>query len=159
VNTGIARIFNCYGPRLRPNDGRAIPTFIWQALHDEALTVTGDGTQTRSACFVDDLVDGMIHLMNSEVAGPVNLGNPEEVSVLELAGRIRVAVGTAAPIEFVPRPPDDPSVRRPDVSLAGELLGWQPTTSLDDGLKRTVEWFRDVMDESGASGSTRTGEK
>lgn len=145
ANTGIARIFNCYGPRMRPNDGRAIPNFIWQALRGEPLTVNGDGTQTRSVCYVDDMVEGLVRLIESDVPGPVNLGNPEELSMLDLAKRVRAAVGSDSPIEFVPLPPDDPKMRCPDISLAREVLGWEPMTNLDDGLKPTISWFRDLI--------------
>jgi dTDP-glucose 4,6-dehydratase len=145
ANTGIARIFNTYGPRMRPNDGRAIPTFIWQALRGEPLTVAGDGSQTRSVCYVDDLVEGLVCLLKSDVPGPVNLGNPEEISMLELAKRVRAAVGSDSQIEFVSLPPDDPKMRCPDISLAREVLGWAPATNLDDGLKRTISWFRDLL--------------
>lgn len=145
ANTGIARIFNCYGPRMRPNDGRAIPTFIWQALRGDPLTVTGDGGQTRSVCYVNDLVDGLLCLVESDVAGPVNLGNPEEISMLQLAERIRAAVGSESRIEFIPRPPDDPAMRCPDISLAREILGWEPLTDLDRGLNLTITWYRDLM--------------
>src|SRR5262249_43756915 len=149
ANTGIARIFNCYGPRMRPNDGRAIPTFIWQALRGEPLTVTGDGSQTRSVCYVNDLVEGLVCLIESDVPGPVNLGNPEEISMLELAKRIRAAVGSDSHIEFIPLPPDDPKKRCPDISLARKILGWEPVTNLDRGLKPTISWFRDLI-KSGA---------
>ena len=145
TNTGIARIFNCYGPKMRPKDGRAIPTFIWQALRGEVLTVTGDGSQTRSVCYVDDLVAGLVCLTESDIPGPVNLGNPEEISMLELAKHIREAVGSESRIEFIPLPPDDPKMRCPDISLARELLGWEPVTNLDDGLKPTISWFRDLL--------------
>ncbi|OMC52171.1 epimerase [Mycobacterium sp. IS-836] len=145
ANTGIARIFNCYGPRMRPSDGRAIPTFIWQALRGESLTVTGDGSQTRSVCYVDDLVDGLVCLIKSDTPGPVNLGNPEEITVLELAKRIRAAVGSRSDIEFIARPPDDPTMRCPDISRAREVLGWKPVTDLDHGLKLTISWFRDLI--------------
>jgi dTDP-glucose 4,6-dehydratase len=146
ANTGIARIFNCYGPRMRPNDGRAIPTFIWQALRGEPLTVTGDGRQTRSVCYVDDLVEGLISLIDSDVPGPVNLGNPGEISMLELAKRIRAAVGSDSRIEFISLPPDDPKRRCPDISLARESLGWEPVTTLEQGLKPTISWFRDLVE-------------
>ncbi|WP_084792562.1 UDP-glucuronic acid decarboxylase family protein [Mycobacterium sp. E136] len=142
VNTGIARIFNTYGPRMRPNDGRAIPTFIWQALRGEPLTVHGDGGQTRSLCFVDDLVEGVVRLIESDFPGPVNLGNPEEITVLELAKRVITVVGSDSDIEFMPRPPDDPEVRCPDISLARQALGWDPVTNLGDGLIPTIGWFR-----------------
>lgn len=146
VRTGIARIFNCYGPRMRPNDGRAIPNFIWQALHGEPLTVAGDGSQTRSVCFVNDLVEGLVRLIDSNCAGPVNLGNPEEISVLDLAKRVAVTVGSYPEIAFIPRPPDDPGMRCPDISLARDILGWEPVTRLDDGLGLTVRWFRDQLE-------------
>ena len=144
VDTSIVRIFNTYGPRMRPDDGRAIPTFITQALRGEALTVAGDGSQTRSVCYVDDLVDGIVRLVRSDLAGPVNIGNPDEISVLDLARRIAALVGTEAPVRFVPRPEDDPTVRQPDITLARTELGWEPTVDLDDGLKRTIAWMRDV---------------
>ncbi len=146
ANTGIARIFNCYGPRMRPNDGRAIPTFIWQALRGEPLTVAGSGSQTRSVCYVDDLVEGFIRLIESDFPGPVNLGNPEEISMLELAKRVRAAVGSNSHIEFISLPPDDPKMRCPDISLARETLGWEPVTNLDDGLIPTISWFRELVD-------------
>jgi dTDP-glucose 4,6-dehydratase len=151
TDTGIARIFNCYGPRMRPNDGRAIPTFIWQALHGDFITVAGDGSQTRSVCYVDDLVSGLVCLIESEIPGPVNLGNPEEISMLELAKRIREAVGSESRIEFISLPPDDPKMRCPDISLAREALGWEPVTNLDDGLKPTISWFREVIAGSSQS--------
>jgi len=141
VDTAIARIFNTYGPRMRPDDGRAIPTFIRQALAGEPLTVTGDGSQTRSVCYVDDLVDGVLRLAASSAAGPVNLGNPDERSVLQLARDVVEATGSASPIGFVPRPVDDPTVRRPDTRLARELFDWRPRTSWQQGLTVTVAWF------------------
>ena len=142
VDTAIVRIFNTYGPRMRPDDGRAIPTFIRQALAGEALTVAGDGTQTRSVCYVDDLVEGIVRLLRSDLPGPVNIGNPHELSVLELAHRVRAAAGPDSPVVHVPRPEDDPCVRRPDITLARRELGWEPEVSLPDGLSRTVGWFR-----------------
>jgi dTDP-glucose 4,6-dehydratase len=145
VDTGIVRIFNTYGPRMRPDDGRAIPTFIRQALAGDPITVAGDGSQTRSVCYVDDLVDGILRLAAAELAGPVNIGNPGEFSVLELAELIRTAVGSASPIEFVPRPQDDPTVRQPDITLARTALGWEPVVSLQDGLKPTIGWIRDAV--------------
>lgn len=159
ANTGIARIFNCYGPRMRPNDGRAIPTFIRQALRGSPLTVAGDGSQTRSVCYVDDLVDGLTYLIKSDLAGPINLGNPDEISVLELAKRVRTAVASDSPIEFISLPPDDPKIRCPDITLAREDLGWGPVTNLDDGLKLTIRWFRDVVegDAQFAERGARTG--
>lgn len=143
VDTAIVRIFNTYGPRMRPRDGRAIPTFIRQALRDEPITVAGDGSQTRSVCYVTDLVTGILRLLHSSKAGPVNIGNPTELTVLQLAEIVRDVVGSSSPITFVPRPVDDPSVRQPDISLARSTLGWQPDVSLEEGLKHTVSWFRE----------------
>jgi len=140
VPVSIARIFNTYGPRMRRDDGRAVPTFVSQALRGEPITVHGDGTQTRSLCYVDDLVEGLWRLFVSDLTGPVNLGNPEEVTVLELAERVRAAVGAEVPIEFTERPEDDPQVRRPDISLARLELGWEPKVPLDTGLERMVAW-------------------
>ncbi len=142
VDTVVLRIFNTYGERMRPNDGRAIPTFIRQALAGEPLTVAGDGAQTRSVCYVDDLVEGILRLLRSELAGPVNIGNPYELSVLALAERIVALAGSSSEIRFIPRPEDDPSVRQPDITLARTKLGWEPRVSLDDGLTRTIDWFR-----------------
>jgi dTDP-glucose 4,6-dehydratase len=140
VPVSIARIFNTYGPRMRRDDGRAVPTFLSQALRGETITVHGDGSQTRSLCYVDDLVEGLWRLLVSDLTGPVNIGNPEEVTVLELAERVRVAVGAEVPIEFTERPEDDPQVRRPDISLARLELGWEPKVPLDTGLERMVAW-------------------
>jgi nucleoside-diphosphate-sugar epimerase len=130
---------------MRPDDGRAIPTFIRQALADEPLTVAGDGSQTRSVCYVDDLVEGILRLAGSALAGPVNIGNPGELTVLTLAERIRDMIGSRSPITFVERPEDDPSVRQPDISLARAELGWEPVVPLDDGLKPTIAWIRDAV--------------
>ncbi|WP_055494449.1 UDP-glucuronic acid decarboxylase family protein [Streptomyces sp. TP-A0356] len=141
LDTAIVRIFNTYGPRMRAHDGRAIPTFIRQALDDEPITVTGSGTQTRSVCYVSDLVEGVVRLLDSGCAGPVNLGNPQEMTVLEIAELVRRICGSSAPITYVPRPEDDPEQRRPDISLAAELLGWAPEVSVEEGLKETVAWF------------------
>jgi dTDP-glucose 4,6-dehydratase len=142
VDTAIVRIFNTYGPRMRPRDGRAIPTFIRQALLREPITVAGDGSQTRSVCYVDDLVEGLLRLLLSGEPGPMNIGNPQEIPVLQLAERIRDLTGSRSEITFVPRPEDDPTVRQPDISLARRVLRWEPAVSLDDGLRRTIEWFR-----------------
>lgn len=142
VDTAILRIFNTYGERMRPNDGRAIPTFIRQALRGEPITVAGDGSQTRSVCYVDDLVEGILRLLRSDLAGPVNIGNPYELSMLELGERIRELSESESEIVFIPRPEDDPCVRQPDISLAQAELGWKPEVSLDEGLGRTIEWFR-----------------
>ena len=142
VDTAILRIFNTFGPRMRPNDGRAIPTFIRQALRGEPLTVAGDGSQTRSVCYVDDLVEGIMRLLRSDLEGPVNIGNPHELSMLDLAQHIATLTGSAAGVEFIPRPQDDPMIRQPDITLARTALGWEPKVDLDDGLGRTIEWFR-----------------
>ncbi len=143
LDTAIARIFNTFGPRMRPDDGRAIPTFIRQALADEPLTVAGDGSQTRSICYVDDLVRGIVALLYSDLAGPVNIGNPHELSMLDLATWIRDLTGSRSEIQFVPRPEDDPEIRQPDITLAREALGWTPEVTIEDGLKRTIAWFLD----------------
>ncbi|MBC7292262.1 MAG: SDR family oxidoreductase [Actinotalea sp.] len=145
VDTAIVRIFNTYGPRMRPHDGRAIPTFIRQALAGEPLTVAGDGSQTRSVCYVDDLVRGILALAASDAAGPVNLGNPSERTVLEIAQDVVAATGSRSRIEFVERPVDDPTVRRPDTTRAQELLGWRPEVDWQAGLARTVSWFRQEL--------------
>src|ERR1022692_52803 len=142
TDTKIVRIFNTYGPRMRPNDGRAIPTFIRQALRGDPITVSGDGSQTRSVCYVDDLVEGILRMLRSSHPGPVNLGNPNELSVLALAKTIRRMTRSASPITFVPRPQDDPMVRQPRIDLAGEIFGWKPEIGLQDGLARTIAWFR-----------------
>jgi dTDP-glucose 4,6-dehydratase len=134
----IVRIFNTYGPRLRPDDGRVVSNFLLQALRGEALTVYGDGSQTRSLCYVDDLVKGLIALFDSELVGPVNIGNPDEYTMLELADTIVRLVGSNSPIVHLPLPVDDPTRRRPDISLARSALGWEPSTSLEDGLARTA---------------------
>jgi dTDP-glucose 4,6-dehydratase len=142
VPAKIARIFNTYGPRLRADDGRAVPTFIFQALNEQPLTIHGDGSQTRSLCYVEDLVEGLWRLLSSDLTGPVNLGNPEEVTMGELARLVRKLVGSSSEIEHVERPVDDPSVRCPDISLARRALGWEPQVSLEEGLARTIEWAR-----------------
>jgi dTDP-glucose 4,6-dehydratase len=142
VNTGIVRIFNTHGAFMRPKDGRAVPTFIRQALKGEPITVAGDGTQTRSIQYVDDLVEGVWRFAHTEHAGPMNIGNPYEVSMLELAEVVRKLTGSASEITFIERPEDDPTVRQPDISLAREVLGWEPKVPLEDGLEHTIEWFR-----------------
>ena len=142
VDTAIVRIFNTFGPRMRPNDGRAIPTFIRQALRGEPITVAGDGSQTRSVCYVDDLVAGLLRLLRSDLVGPVNIGNPHELSMLALAEQVRDITGSTSEITFIDRPTDDPTVRQPDITLARTQLGWEPKIDLDAGLRRTVEWFR-----------------
>ena len=144
----IARIFNCYGPRAAINDGRVISNFITQALRGEDLTVYGDGKQTRSFCYVDDMVEGIIRLMehgDGAFTGPVNLGNPGEFTILELAERIIAMAGSRSGLTFKPLPSDDPTQRRPDITLARQHLGWEPRVPLEIGLARTVEYFRDVL--------------
>jgi dTDP-glucose 4,6-dehydratase len=143
VDTAIVRIFNTHGPRMRPNDGRAIPNFVQQALRGEPITVAGDGSQTRSIQYVDDLVEGVTRLLHSGHPGPMNIGNPHEVSMLELATTIRDLCGSASEITFVDRPVDDPTVRQPDISLAREVLAWEPKVPLVEGLQQTIAWFRD----------------
>ena len=142
LKTRIARIFNTYGPRMKLNDGRVVPAFIDQSLHWRPLTVFGDGSQTRSFCFVSDLVDGLYRLMLSDEALPVNLGNPDEITILEFAERIQRLTGSSAGIEFRPLPEDDPKQRQPDISKARRLLGWEPKVPLEEGLRRTIEYFR-----------------
>ncbi len=139
VDTGIARIFNTYGPRMRPHDGRAIPTFLRQALLDRPITVFGTGEQTRSFCFVSDLVDGIIRLAESGYHQPVNIGNPNEFTLLELAHAVIDVTGSRSEIVHEALPEDDPQVRQPDIALAREILGWEPTIELQEGLRRTVE--------------------
>lgn len=143
VNTAIMRIFNTYGPRMRPNDGRAIPNFVTQALSGAPMTVQGDGSQTRSLCHVDDLVDGALRLLFSDLAGPVNVGNPHEMTILELAELIRELTGSTSRLEFVDRPTDDPSQRQPDITLARTELNWEPAVDVVTGLTKTISWFRD----------------
>jgi dTDP-glucose 4,6-dehydratase len=130
MSTAIARVFNTFGPRMRVNDGRAIPTFINQALRAEPITVAGSGSQTRSMCYVSDLVEGVTRLVESVHSGPINIGNPQEITVLEIAELVRRMCGSKSPIEFIPRPTDDPQRRRPDIALATQALGWTPKISL-----------------------------
>jgi dTDP-glucose 4,6-dehydratase len=139
VDTAIVRIFNTYGPRMRPHDGRAIPTFLRQALQDRPITVFGDGSQTRSFCYVDDLIRGIIGLAESGYHQPVNIGNPNEFTLLELAETVIEVTGSKSEIVFEALPTDDPQVRQPDISLAREILGWEPTVALRDGLSKTIE--------------------
>lgn len=143
VDTAIVRIFNTFGPRMRPDDGRAVPTFIQQALSGDPLTVAGDGAQTRSICYIDDLVEGVTRLLHSDLAGPVNIGNPHEMSVLAIAELVNEIVGTQSPVELIPRPVDDPMIRQPDITQARELLGWEPGVTVREGLERTVDWFKE----------------
>lgn len=142
VNVGIVRIFNTYGPRLSPEDGRVVSNFVAQALSGEPLTIYGTGMQTRSFCYVDDLVRGLVAMVDTDVAGPVNLGNPDEVTILELARLVLRLTGSVSPVIFRELPTDDPSRRRPDISLARNLLRWSPTTSLRRGIEQTTTWFR-----------------
>jgi dTDP-glucose 4,6-dehydratase len=141
LDTAIARIFNTYGPRMRPDDGRMIPTFIRQALAGDPITIAGDGRQTRSLCYVDDTAAGLLALARSDLAGPVNVGNPAEREVRQVAEEIRELTGSSAPIQHIATPEDDPRRRCPDISLANDELGWRPRTSLRDGLIRTIESF------------------
>jgi dTDP-glucose 4,6-dehydratase len=140
--TNIARIFNTYGPRMKLDDGRVVPAFLDQALRGEPMTIFGDGSQTRSFCYVDDLVDGLYRLMFSAERYPVNLGNPNEMTILEFAENIRRLTGSTSELVFNPLPEDDPRQRRPDISKAQSLLGWKPRVDLKDGLERTVAYFR-----------------
>jgi dTDP-glucose 4,6-dehydratase len=142
TDAGIVRIFNTYGPRMRAGDGRAVPTFVRQALDGEPLTVTGDGSQTRSLCYVDDTVEGLLAMAERRgFPGPVNIGGQDEITMLELARHISALVGTGAPVTFVEAPADDPARRRPDTSLARRELGWRQVTGWEEGLKRTIGWF------------------
>lgn len=145
----IARIFNTYGPRMQADDGRVVSNFIVQALRGEPITIYGDGRQTRSFCYVDDLIAGLVKLMDSpeEFCGPVNLGNPAEFTMLELAQQVTAMTGSASALQFRPLPADDPARRRPDISLAVRQLGWQPTVRLADGLARTIDYFRGLLPE------------
>ena len=153
----VARIFNTYGPRMRPDDGRIVSNLIVQALRGEPLTIYGTGEQTRSFCYVSDLVEGLVALMNAEETpdGPINLGNPGEFTINELAEKVLALTGRGAPIRFMPLPQDDPQRRRPDIAKALDALGWRPTIKLETGLARTVEWFRQALagDESKATGN------
>lgn len=145
VETRIVRIFNTYGPRMRIRDGRVVPAFISQALRGEPMTVFGDGSQTRSFCYVSDLVEGIYRLLMSDEAQPVNIGNPSEMTVLQFAEAIRDLVGSSSEIEFKPLPEDDPKIRRPDISKARALLDWEPKVALEEGLQRTIDYFRGVL--------------
>jgi dTDP-glucose 4,6-dehydratase len=151
TDTGIVRIFNTYGPRMRPDDGRAIPAFIGQALSGRPLTVAGDGSQTRSICYVDDTVRGILAMAFSGERGPVNIGNPDELSMLRLAEWIRELTGSTSSIEFIDLPVDDPKVRRPDTTRAETLLDWRPSVPSEEGLRRTVAWFAEVLGGSAAA--------
>jgi UDP-glucuronate decarboxylase len=147
IEIKVARIFNTYGPRMHPNDGRVVSNFILQALRGEAITIYGDGSQTRSFCYVDDMVDGLIRLMNSpdDLTGPINLGNPEEITILELADKIIKLAASRSEIIFKPLPADDPRQRKPDITLAKEKLGWSPWTSLEEGLGKSIAYFDTLL--------------
>jgi dTDP-glucose 4,6-dehydratase len=145
LETRIVRIFNTYGPRMRLHDGRALPTFMKQALSDEDITVFGDGSQTRSFCYVSDLVDGIYRLLMSDETYPVNIGNPEEISLLQFAEEVRDITGTASSIVFKPLPEDDPKVRQPDITRARSILGWEPKVGRREGLKMTLAYFAERM--------------
>ena len=147
VDTRIVRIFNTYGPRMRLNDGRALPNFLYQALTGEPLTVYGDGKQTRSFCYVSDLLDGIYRLLESDEHDPVNIGNPHEITILEFAERVRVLVGAKEPIVFRPLPQDDPKQRCPDITKARQVLKWEPKVNLEEGLKRTYGYFHKKVAE------------
>jgi dTDP-glucose 4,6-dehydratase len=145
LDTRIVRIFNTYGPRMRPNDGRVVSNFISQALRGEPLTIYGDGTQTRSFCYVDDLIEGIVRLFERGTPEPTNIGNPKEFTVRQLAERVLQLTGSRSPIVEKPLPEDDPRVRQPDITRARETLGWEPRVSLDEGLGRTIEYLRTVV--------------
>ena len=153
VDTRIVRIFNTYGPRMRLNDGRALPNFLYQALVGQPITVYGDGKQTRSFCYVSDLIEGIYRLLESNEHEPVNIGNPGEITILEFAERVRALVGSSVPIIFEPLPQDDPKQRCPDLAKARRLLNWEPQVKLADGLQLTYEFFRPQVAASGKSGS------
>ncbi|ERN41531.1 nucleoside-diphosphate-sugar epimerase [Rubidibacter lacunae KORDI 51-2] len=155
VDIRVARIFNTYGPRMLENDGRVVSNFVVQALRGKPLTVYGDGLQTRSFCYVSDLVDGLMRLMNGEHSGPINLGNPGEYTILQLAETIRDMVAPGTEIAFKPLPQDDPRKRRPDITRARSLLGWEPTVPLEDGLERLIDDFRTRLGDA-LVGSTQT---
>ena len=145
VNTKIVRIFNTYGPRMRVNDGRAIPNFLKQAIMEKDLTVYGDGSQTRSFCFVSDLVEGLYRLLMSEQNYPINIGNPNEMTIKEMAGKILQATDSKSKVIYVPLPEDDPKIRQPDITLARKYLNWKPVVSLDQGLQSTLEYFKNQL--------------
>ncbi len=147
VDSKIVRIFNTFGPRMRPRDGRVVPAFITQVLKGEPITIFGDGRQTRSFCYVDDLVEGIVRVAYGDEHEPINLGNPLEMTMLEFAERIQAVCGRRVDIVFKPLPVDDPRVRQPDITRARTLFGWEPTVSLEDGLRRTVEYFRRLLAE------------
>jgi UDP-glucuronate decarboxylase len=143
----VARIFNTYGPRMHPNDGRVVSNFIVQALMNKPITIYGDGSQTRSFCYVDDLIEGILRLLRSDYVGPMNIGNPREMTLLEMARAIIQLANSPSEVVFRGLPPDDPKVRRPDIALARKVLDWEPRVAVEDGLARTYEWFRSALDK------------
>jgi len=147
----VVRIFNTYGPRMHPNDGRVVSNFIMQALQNQDITIYGDGKQTRSFCYVNDLIDAMVRMMGTpdEITGPVNIGNPQEHTMLELAEMILGITGSRSRVVFKPLPQDDPTQRRPDLGRAKKILGWEPTTGIQDGLVKTVEYFESLLSMAG----------
>jgi len=149
----VVRIFNTYGPRMHPNDGRVVSNFIMQALHGEDITIYGDGSQTRSFCYVDDLIEAMVCMMESErgFTGPVNIGNPIEHTMLELAEKVLTLVGGRSKLVYRPLPSDDPRQRQPDIGVARDQLRWQPTVALEDGLKETIGYFRRLLQDGAAA--------
>jgi UDP-glucuronate decarboxylase len=155
LNIKVARIFNTYGPRMHPNDGRVVSNFIVQALLGRNITIYGDGSQTRSFCYVDDLIEGLVNLMGTsdEVTGPVNIGNPDEFTILELASTVIKLTGSSSRIIHVPLPQDDPRQRRPDISKAEQTLSWKPGTKLQDGLVKTIAYFEHLLSDQRLRGS------
>ena len=153
----MARIFNTYGPRMHPNDGRVVSNFIVQALKGDPITIFGNGSQTRAFCYVDDLVDGLIRLMNTPdvLTGPVNLGNPGEFTIIELAEQVLELTGSSSEIHYEPLPQDDPQQRKPDIRLAGEALGWEPKIPLKEGLQKTIDYFDDLLENGFAEPDAR----
>jgi len=154
LDTRIVRIFNTYGPAMRPGDGRVVSNFIVQALRGDPLTLYGDGTQTRSFCYVSDEVEGIYRLFHSGRVEPTNVGNPDEFTIRELADIVLEEAGSASPLEFLPLPEDDPKVRRPDITRAREVLGWEPTVDLREGIRRTIPYFREELARHGATART-----
>jgi dTDP-glucose 4,6-dehydratase len=151
VDTKIVRIFNTYGPRMRLRDGRVVPAFIGQALNGEPLTVFGDGSQTRSFCYASDLIDGIFKLAMSDFHEPVNIGNPREMTIKQFADEIIRITGAKSAIEYKPLPEDDPKVRQPDITRAKKILGWEPKVDFDEGIKKTIEYFRERLKRDGAA--------
>jgi len=154
VETRIARIFNTYGPRMRLEDGRVVPNFIAQALRNEALTVYGDGSQTRSFCYVSDMIEGIFRLLFSDEVEPVNVGNPQEMTIMELANLVNEVTDNSAGVVFEPLPADDPQVRQPDITRAREVLDWEPVVPLEEGLRTTISWFERRLGQGGPQGES-----